>query len=235
VSRSGMVEVEKTLTRPAADVALDPPVKPLLRGWLHAACFVASLPAGILVVAAAGPARARVSAIVYALALTALFGVSASYHRGHWSAIARKRMQRLDHATIFVMIAACYTPICLIALHGATAKFLLIGAWAGALAGIVLVLTGMAHKWAIGLICYIGLGWLAVIAMPQLSRTLSGIDFALIVTGGGVYTLGAIVLATRWPDPFPRVFGYHEVWHVMVAGACICHYLAIAELLRAAG
>ena len=217
---------------------LDPVIaanaRPLLRGWLHLVCFVLSLPAGVVVVAEAGPARARVAAVVYAVGCSALFGVSAGYHRGHWSPGARSRMQRLDHATIFVMIAGCYTPICLIALRGATGTAILVGAWAGAAVCFALTMTGTAIRRPFGAVCYLALGWLVVVALPEMAARLSPTQFVLIATGGVIYTVGSVVLAARWPDPFPRVFGYHEVWHTMVAGACVCQYIAISTVLRSA-
>lgn len=194
--------------------------------------FFLALPAGVLVVASAGSTRARAGAGVYAVALCALFGVSAAYHRLRWSPPARRRMRRMDHATIFVMIAGSYTPLCLLALRGSTATAILLVAWTGAAVGVALAVTGIAEKSVFGLACYIGLGWVMVVALPQLLRRLSTTELLLIVAGGLLYTAGAIVLGTRRPDPFPRVFGYHEIWHVMVAVASICHYMVIFSLVR---
>lgn len=208
------------------------PLAPLLRGWVHLVFFFLALPAGVLVVASAGSTRARAGAGVYAVALCALFGVSAAYHRLRWSPPARRRMRRMDHATIFVMIAGSYTPLCLLALSGSTATAILLVAWTGAVVGVALAVTGIAEKSVFGLACYIGLGWVMVVALPQLLRRLSTTELLLIVAGGLLYTAGAIVLGTRRPDPFPRVFGYHEIWHVMVAVASICHYLVIFSLVR---
>jgi len=201
---------------------------------LHLTFFVLSLPAGTLVIAEAGPARARAAAIVYAIGCTALFGVSSCYHRGRWSPDAKARMRRLDHATIFVMIAACYTPICLVVLRGATGIGILIGVWAGAAVCWVLAITGLSQRRPIAALSYIVLGWMIVIAIPEMVSRLTTPQFVLIATGGGIYTIGAIVLATKWPDPFPRVFGYHEVWHTMVAAACVCQYIAITTVLHSA-
>lgn len=199
---------------------------------MHLVFFFLALPAGVLVVASAGSTRARAGAGVYAVALCALFGVSAAYHRLRWSPPARRRMRRMDHATIFVMIAGSYTPLCLLALSGSTATAILLVAWTGAVVGVALAVTGIAEKSVFGLACYIGLGWVMVVALPQLLRRLSTTELLLIVAGGLLYTAGAIVLGTRRPDPFPRVFGYHEIWHVMVAVASICHYLVIFSLVR---
>lgn len=206
---------------------------PALRGWLHLICFVVSLPAGILVITEATRARGHLAAVVYAIGMTAMFGVSAAYHRGRWSPAARRRMRRVDHGTIFLMIAGSYTPLCLLALKGPTGIAILTAVWIGAGLGFFLALTGFAEKAVLGLICYIALGWVMVLALPQLSRHLTGAQIALLLAGGIIYTLGGVVLGTRWPNPSPRWFGYHEVWHTMVAAACVCHYLTILSVVRA--
>ncbi len=208
---------------------------PLLRGWLHLVCFFLAFPAGALVIASAGSTRARAAAVVYAAGVCCLFGVSATYHRRKWSAAARPRMKRLDHATIFVMIAGSYTPICLLTLGGTNGPKVLLGAWLGAGAGIVFALTGIAEKRVVGLVTYIGLGWVMVLMLPALARRMTAIDLALLLVGGLLYTVGCIFMGTRWPDPYPTVFGYHEVWHVMVVGAAACHYLVILSAVKAAG
>jgi len=219
---------------PSAVAAVVEAVVPLLRGWLHLVCFFLSFPAGLLVVASAHSSRARVAAIVYAIGLSTLFGVSALYHRRRWSATARPRMKRVDHATIFVMIAGSYTPLCMLALDGGLGGRILLAVWVGAGTGVVFALTGIAEKAVIGLVIYIGMGWFMVLALPELSRRLSTANLALLLAGGLLYTVGCIFMGLRWPDPNPAFFGYHEVWHVMVVGAAICHYLAILSVVKAA-
>jgi len=221
-------------TPPSGAQACDEPPSPLLRGWFHLVAFIVSLPAGVLVVAGATSARSRVAAVVYAIALTALFGVSSTYHLRVWTADGRRRMRRLDHGTIYVMIAGCYTPLCL-ALSGRTGTGLLLAAWVGAAVGLAFAITGLAEKPYFGLSCYIGLGWLVVVALPQLSASLSPAQLVLLVAGGLAYTAGSVVLGLNRPDPFPRVFGYHEVWHVLVIVACACHYVIIYSVVRTAG
>jgi hemolysin III len=223
------------LEGPPGEQLLEEPPRPLLKGWLHLLGFVASLPAGVLVVATAPPGRARWAALVYALALSSLFGVSATYHRRTWTATGLRRMRRVDHGTIFVMIAGSYTPLCLLALRGPVGTGMLIGAWTGAAIGLGFAVTGIAEKPYFGLGCYLGLGWVVTFALPTLSRRLSVTEFLLLMLGGLTYTLGGVVLGSRWPNPFPRVFGYHEVWHVMVVGASVCHYLLIYSVVHAAG
>lgn len=197
-------------------------VKPLLRGWIHEIFFFLSIPAGLLLVALSGTVEARLAAAVYSLGVTALYGVSAAYHRGPWTEKGRIVMRRLDHAMIFVLIAATYTPFCILLLDGAS-QWLFLGAiWFVALAGLTLALTGISMKYGIGFVLYIAMGWAAVFALPQFVSGLTPVQLGLMLAGGLFYTAGAIFLATRWPDPFPKVFGYHEVWHVMTVLAGIC-------------
>ncbi|HKA04782.1 MAG TPA: hemolysin III family protein [Acidimicrobiales bacterium] len=206
--------------------------RPLLRGWFHLVAFVLSLPAGAFLLGASGTTTARAGAAVFASAVAVLFGVSGSYHRGRWRPRARLRMKRLDHATIFVMIAGSYTPFCVLVLDGAAAAVLLVAVWVGAAVGVVMATTGLAEKRIVGLASYLALGWIALAALPQLVDHLGAGGFILLVAGGATYTLGAIGLGLRWPDPFPRVFGYHEVWHTMVVVAVVCHYLVVLSVLQ---
>ena len=207
--------------------------RPLLRGWLHLVCFFLAIPAGVLVIALADGPRARWGAVVYAIGMIALFGVSGSYHRGRWSQAARRRMQQLDHATIFVMIAGSYTPLCLVALQGWVAPVMLVAAWVGATVGVVLAFSGGRRSSIARGILYIALGWVSIAATPQLIDNLDAGELALIAVGGVLYTVGAVFLATKWPDPFPRVFGYHEVWHAFTVAAGACHYALIWLLATA--
>jgi hemolysin III len=206
---------------------------PLLRGWLHLVCFFLALPAAAWVVIAAAPS-ARAGAAVYAAGLVALFGVSGSYHRGRWGPIWRARMRRLDHATIFVMIAGSYTPLCVLVMDGWLSAVLLVAVWGGAVSGAVLAWWPGDGVKAFRNSLYLVLGWVSVLAMPQLVSRLEAEQLALIAAGGLLFTFGAITLFTRWPDPFPTVFGYHEVWHALVVAAVICHLLAISSVVRGA-
>ncbi|MGI8662605.1 MAG: PAQR family membrane homeostasis protein TrhA [Acidimicrobiales bacterium] len=208
--------------------------RPILRGWLHLCCFFLAVPAGVLLIVSADSGRAQLGAAVYALGLAALFGVSGTYHRRRWSPAWRARLKRLDHGTIFVMIAGTYTPLCLVAVGGAIGTVMLISVWAGAAIGVLLAAIGIAERRYIGGACYLVLGWVAVVASPALVQNLSVSQIALIVAGGLIYTVGVIVLGLHRPNPFPRVFGYHEIWHVMVVAAAVCHFLAIRSLLLGA-
>lgn len=207
--------------------------KPRLRGRIHEVAFVASLPAGVALVALAPTTTARVVALVYALSLSAVFGSSAAYHRGTWSTDALRRMKRLDHSMIYVLIAGSYTPVTVLVLDGAWSVVLLSAVWVGALVGIALKLARIDGLRAVTATLYVVLGWLAVLALPQLVRELPAAGVALMLVGGVLYTGGAIVLALRRPDPDPAVFGYHEVWHALMTAAAACHWVMILVILRA--
>src|SRR6266508_1230060 len=207
-----------------AEAGLDAPVKPRLRGVLHQYAFFVSLGSGTLLVLLATSARASVAVAVYAASISALFGVSALYHRVTWTVPARRRMRRLDHAMIFLLIAGTYT----------TAASVLTVVWGGAVAGIVLELAWpRAPKWLGGTV-YLALGWVAVVAMPQLFDRLGVAGGLLIVAGGLVYSAGAAVYALRRPDPVPAVFGYHVVFHLLVIAGVAAHFLAISLFAVAA-
>ncbi len=221
-----MIATERTIEQSA------PAPTPLLRGWLHLACFFVAIPAGWGLVTVAERDVSRLGAAIYASTVAALFGVSGIYHRQRWTPSVRRRLKRLDHAMIFLMIAGTYTPVCLSALGGTMGTLLLIAIWTGAIAGVVLAVTAIAERRVIGISLYIALGWLAAVALPQLARRLGTVDLALLVAGGVLYTAGAVFLATRWPDPYPRIFGYHEVWHAMVVAAVLCHYLVVRSVLE---
>jgi hemolysin III len=207
--------------------------KPKLRGWFHEVGFFVSLPAGVVLALLARDTAARLSVLVYAVSLTAVFGASAAYHRVRWSAGALRRMKRLDHSMIFVLIAGTYTPVCALALDAPWSVVLLSVVWAGAAAGIALTIGRIEGLSVLSGTLYVVLGWLAVLALPQLVRALPTAATVLMVVGGLLYTLGALVLARRRPDPAPAVFGYHEVWHAFMVAAAACHYAMILLILRA--
>ncbi|HEU4396527.1 MAG TPA: hemolysin III family protein [Actinomycetota bacterium] len=208
---------------------------PRLRGRLHQVAFLVSIPAGIALVVAARSWSARAGVLVYALSLTAMFGTSAALHRLRWSPRARLRMDRLDRTMIYVLIAGSYTPVCLLALRPGWRVALLALVWTGAAAGVVLVLLRTRRR-GVGvarMVLYLGLGWISLLALPELARTLGPGRLALAVLGGVLYTVGAIVLIRRRPDPSPRVFGYHEVWHACTVAAGACHFALIWLLATA--
>jgi hemolysin III len=200
--------------------------KPRMRGRLHQVAFVASIPAGLLLVLLAPDARARVATMIYALTLTGLFGASASYHLGDWTEPAYARMRRLDHSMIFVLIAGTYTPYCLLVLDGTIATIMLIVVWAGAAVGVATKFYRVDLHVVSGFM-YIGLGWTVALSLPALLRGLDTPETMLLIVGGMLYSLGALVLATNRPNPWPRTFGYHEVWHTATIAAAACQYVSI--------
>jgi hemolysin III len=207
--------------------------KPRLRGWLHQIAFFVSIPAGIALVALAQGAQARLGAAIFAVTLTGLYGVSAAYHRVDWSESARRVMKHLDHSMIFVFIAGSYTPVTLLALRPEWGITLLALAWSGAVVGILITVLRFERWHGLGFALYLVIGWLAVVAFSQLVQSLSTVELALLVTGGVLYTVGAVVLGRRRPDPRPAVFGYHEVWHSFVVGASACHFALVLLLVSA--
>lgn len=204
------------------------PQRPLLRGVFHlAAVFVAAAGAVALLVLA-DSARAYAGAAIFGTSLVLLYGTSASYHRVTWSPRKRAIVKRLDHAMIFVLIAGTYTPFCLTVPSKAWGISMLAVVWGVAGAGILMkVLWPNAPRW-LGVACYVALGWLALIAAPQLTAWFSLSPLLLLATGGVLYTLGGIVYAARRPDPWPRVFGYHEVFHVLTVAGSAVHYALVA-------
>jgi hemolysin III len=205
-----------------------PPPKPRLRGMLHLVAFPVSLVTGlVLVVAVADTPAERWGCLVFALATAELFGVSALYHRGHWSPERRAFLRRLDHSNIFLMIAGTYTPICLALLDGTARTVVLSVVWVGALAGIVFRVVWLSAPAWLYTPFYVALGWVAIAVLPTLAREGGGGVVALILVGGLAYSLGGLVYALRRPDPFPATFGYHEIFHTCTLIGFACHYAAV--------
>jgi hemolysin III len=205
-----------------------PLVKPRMRGVLHQYAFFVSVVLGAVLVIAAGDGRARVAAGIYAFAVSGLLGTSALYHRVTWSKRARAWMRRLDHSMIFVLIAGTYTPFALLVLSGTLAHAILIVVWAGALGGIVLNLVWITAPRGLIAAVYVALGWVAVAAMPALADKIGAGGVALLMGGGLLYTAGAVIYATKRPDPAPAVFGYHEIFHALVVAAAAAHFAVVA-------
>jgi hemolysin III len=191
------------------------------------AAFIAAVAGAILVFRASGP-RARFGALVYGISLVSLFTVSAIYHRKNWPERIRAVWRRLDHSAIFLLIAGTYTPFSF--LLGSRVGWVLLGVvWAGAAAGIVLSVAWVrAPKALVAAVCVL-LGWAALPLLPALKASLGTSAVALLAAGGVVYSLGAAVYALRRPDPFPKVFGYHEIFHALVVAAAGCHFAVVAR------
>ncbi len=203
-------------------------VKPVLRGVLHEIAFFASLLSGAALVWAAPTTSSKLICLVYAFAISLLFGVSALFHRHTWGPVGRRRMRRADHSTIFIAIAGSYTAVAGIALTGWARTSVLCVVWGGAVVGIALRQLWLdAPKWVIAL-PYLVVGWAALAVLPQLERALGEAGFVLLLLGGIAYTAGALDYARKRPDPVPGVFGYHEVFHACTAVGADLHYVVIA-------
>ncbi|MFD9366925.1 hemolysin III family protein [Streptomyces sp. NPDC060020] len=220
-------------SRPAADLVeraadLMEPIKPKLRGWLHAGMVPASLAAGIVLICLAGTPQATVACIVYAVTAWLLFGTSAVYHLGIWGPLGEAVLRRLDHANIFLIIAGTCTPLAVLLLAPAQRSVLLWIVWTGALAGIAFrVLWIGAPRW-LYTPCYLALGWAPVRYLPDFLHSGGAAVLTLVVTGGLLYSAGAVVYALQRPDPSPRWFGYHEVFHALTVAAFTVHYIAVS-------
>jgi hemolysin III len=206
--------------------------KPVLRGVSHEVAAFVSFAAWLTLVAAAPGGRARVAAGVYGATLVALFAVSALYHRPTWAPPARLLMRRLDHSVIFLLIAGTYTPFCLL-LGAAKGTALLAGIWIAAALGVLQSVFWVRAPRPVAAIFYLALGWAAVPVLPPLRAALGGGAIALLAAGGLAYTLGALIYAARRPDPFPTVFGYHEIFHALVVAAAACHFAVAAQAIKA--
>ena len=208
-------------------------VKPRLRGWLHTGTFPVALAGGIVLVILADGTRETVATAVYAASAALLFGISALYHRGTWSPAAEMRLKRLDHSNIFLIIAGTYTPFSVILLHNHGGTVLLWIVWAAAIGGIAFrVLWVGAPRWLYTPV-YIALGWVAVFYLGDILDTGGPAVVALLAIGGVLYSLGGVVYALKRPDPSPRWFGFHEVFHALTLGAYVAHYIAVSLAIYA--
>jgi hemolysin III len=204
------------------------PLKPRLRGVSHQYAFFVSLGCGVGLILAASEGRARVAASIYAGAVSALLGTSALYHRVTWRPQARRWMRRLDHSMIFVLIAGTYTPVALLALKGSLASTILIVLWAGALGGVIFKLAWIdAPKWLLAIV-YALLGMVTAAVFGELPAAIGWLGAIGIAVGGALYLTGAVIYASERPNPWPKVFGYHEVFHALVLTAAGLHYAVIA-------
>jgi len=206
-------------------------LRPTWRGWLHTAAFFVAIPAGVLLIVFADGTAGTVGASIYIAGVLLGFGTSAGYHRLARTERAQRIMQRMDHSTIFVLIAGTYTPVCLVGLPRAWGIPLLCVVWALALTGIVLKQFAFDRVRVLQYALYPVLGWLIVVAGPVLWQRLTGAELAFLVAGGLLYTVGFPVLLLEKPDPWPRTFGYHEVWHSMTVLAGACHFATVTLLV----
>jgi hemolysin III len=227
------------LTQGAADHVREAfaEVKPKLRGWLHLATAPLTLAAGVVLIALSPNAVTRIGSAVFAGSALVLFTVSAIYHRGTWSPKVWGILRRFDHSNIFLLIAGSYTPFSLLLLEGTSRVVLLTTVWTGAILGVLFrVFWTGAPRWLYTPI-YIALGWAAVFFIPDFADGAAGIGvgvgtavLVLVIVGGGLYTLGGVVYGVKRPNPWPRWFGFHEVFHTFTILAFASHYVAVSLL-----
>ena len=202
--------------------------KPVLRGWMHLLWFAVSLVSGpFLLARAQGPAQLAAAA-VYSASVSGLFGVSALYHRGTWPEVWRQRLQRLDHAMIFFLIAGTATPAFVLTAPAIYGLVCLIVLWTLTVTAAVIHLAWMNAPEVLVGGAFMGLGWVAGLALPWVWIHAGVAPAVLMLIGGLLYTAGALSFHHRWPDPVPSVFGFHEVFHVYVCAAAACQFIAIA-------
>ena len=210
-------------------------IKPHLRGWIHAGVAPLVLAASIVLVVLSPTAAAKWSTAVFGLSAVMLFGTSAIYHRGRWSPRTAAVLRRLDHTNIFLIIAGTYTPLAVLLLPRRTAEILLVIVWAGALVGLLARVFWLgAPRW-VYVPVYVALGWVAVAFLPQFYRSGGAAIMWLVIAGGLAYTLGAVVYGLKRPNPSPRWFGFHEVFHALTVVGFTCHYVAVSIASYSAG
>ena len=210
----------------------NPPIaKPRLRGWLHAGMFPVAVVGGIVLVVLAGTRNERISVAIFGLTGALLFGTSALFHRGLWSPRTYRLLRRMDHSNIFLIIAGTYTPFAVLALPTSKARVLLWMVWLGALAGVAFrVFWVGAPRWLYTPV-YVALGWVAVFYLPDLLTGAGSAAVILIVIGGALYSVGALVYGTKRPNPYPGWFGFHEVFHALTIAAFTIHYVAVSLIV----
>ena len=202
-------------------------VKPTLRGWQHAAMFPTAVVAGTVLVATAPTTAGRISSAIFATTAVLLFGVSALLHRGTWTPKVEALLRRVDHANIYLIIAGTYTPFAVLALPEYEGKLLLAIVWTGALIGVALRVFWIGTPRWLSTTLYVVVGWIVVFFIPDLIEEAGAGVVVLVALGGILYTIGAIVYATKWPDPSLRRYGFHEVFHSLTIAAFTAHYIAV--------
>jgi len=215
-------DVSETLHELAAEI------KPRLRGWLHAGILPLTVAAGIVLVSLSPGVGAKVASAIFILSATLLFGVSAVYHTGTWQPRVKMLLKRFDHSNIFLLIAGSYTAFSVLLLEAGDATVLLTLVWSGAVLGVAFRVFWLeAPRW-LYVPVYIALGWAAVFWMPQFAERSPTSVVVLLVVGGLLYSLGALVYAFKRPDPSPRWFGFHEIFHSFTIAAFIVHYIGVS-------
>jgi hemolysin III len=211
----------------ARDV-IEEELRPLLRGVTHAYAFWVALAAALVLTALVPAGTPRVASVVYGIGLCGLFAASGTYHRWRWNPRWRPLLRRIDHSTIFIFIAASYTPVALLIMHGTLRWAILVAVWSGAIIGVVLSVAWITAPRVLSAACYLAVGWAGIVALPQMLDRLDVAPLVLFGIGGVLYTVGAVVYATKRPDPWPRTFGFHEIFHALVILAAAVQFIALA-------
>lgn len=205
--------------------------RPVWRGRMHSWTFFALIPAGLALIVLSEGALARTASVIYVASVLAVFGTSAAYHRLAQTLRARTIMQRLDHSMIYLLITGTYVPLCLVALPPKWGFPLLIAVGTVGLLGMVLKLVAFGRWTWLAYSLYPVMGWAAVIASPALIRYLSLTELLLVIAGGLAYTIGLPIFVLKRPDPWPHIFGYHEIWHLFTVVAALLHFAAVATFV----
>lgn len=201
-------------------------IKPTWRGWIHLSTLPIAIAAGIVLIVLANGVPATVSSAVFVTSSILMFGISGTYHRFNWSPKTKKVLKRLDHANIFLLIAGTYTPIAVLALPADKSQTLLTAIGIGTIIGIAMrVLWVGAPRWSYVPI-YLGLGWAAVMYLPDLVAANLAM-MVLVLVGGLAYTVGGVVYGLKWPNPSAKNFGFHEIFHALTVIAFLCHWTAV--------
>ncbi len=209
-----------------------PPSKPICRGAIHQAAFYSSVGAGLMLIAAARSPTGRIGALIYVLSLIGLFGISALYHRPQWNAAARNWLRKIDHATIYLLIAGSATPIFLLGLNSTSGTRLLWTIWIAAVLGATKSFFWPKAPRFINALIYIGVGCLAAPSLQELHLTFGNFGISLLLSSAFIYIVGAAIYVLKRPDPFPKIFGYHEVFHSMVVIASLFQFKLVYDLVK---
>lgn len=210
---------------------IKPLQKPIFRGYIHQEAFFICIGACALLIAKSTTRTAFIASVIYSLGLLILFGISAYYHRPHWQPVQRAIMKRLDHSGIFIQIAGTFTPICLLALPEASGFKLLVIIWSFAFVGVLQSIFWVKAPKYVTAILYVIMGWIALPYLSEMKQALGLNQLILLISGGVVFTIGAVFYATRKPILFPNTFGYHELFHLFTVIGALLHFIVIYQLI----
>jgi hemolysin III len=200
----------------------------------HRVAVVLAVPAFIVLIVLSPSAGARAASAIYAFGILSMLGVSAVYHSGRLSERTTKVFKRIDHSTILLAVTGSYTAVAVGALDGRSEVTLLLFAWTAGVVGMIIRMRWLHGPRALTAAVYLVVGWSALVEISALMNSLDAAETSLMVVGGGLYTVGALIYSAKWPNPFPRIFGFHEVFHALVVGAVVVHYVLVMRLVQSA-